>query len=515
MKLKHILFTALISAVTSAALVIGMGNYFKKDNSYGGQATGVVPSNYKLAGLTEGDAPNGVVPDFVQSAEIATPTVVHIKTKTNAKQVNNNLPRTRPNNPFGDLLDDDMFNQLFGGRNNMIPEQRASGSGVIISDNGYIVTNNHVISKADEINVTLSNKKTYKATLVGSDPAYDLAVIKIESQALPYLLYGNSDDVKIGQWVMAIGYPLNLETTVTAGIVSAKARSLGLNRDKAGSTATAVESFIQTDAAVNSGNSGGALINTEGKLIGINSAIASPTGYYSGYSYAIPVNIVKKVVDDIIKFGTVQRAYLGISYDNATGMSEEEKKSRGIPTGIAGIYIQETVVGGAAATAGLKKGDVVKTINGVNVSSGAELQEQVSRYKPGDKITVTYERNNKDITVPVSLTNKSNNFDLVKEETSAAEILGADFITIDAKNAKNYGIIGGVIVRKIKPGGVLNDQTRMRDNFVILKVNDRSINNTEELRKAISGKNTFTVSGFYPGYDGVYEYPISMDGSGE
>ncbi|MEX1203094.1 MAG: trypsin-like peptidase domain-containing protein [Ferruginibacter sp.] len=515
MKLKHILFTALISALTSAALVIGMGNYFKKDNSYAGQKANVVPSNYKLAGLTEGGAPNGIVPDFVQSAEVATPTVVHIKTKTNAKQVNNNLPRARPNNPFSDLLDDDMYNQLFGGRSNMIPEQRASGSGVIISDNGYIVTNNHVINKADEINVTLSNKKSYKATLVGSDPAYDLAVIKIESEALPYLLYGNSDDVKIGQWVMAIGYPLNLETTVTAGIVSAKARSLGLNRDKAGSTATAVESFIQTDAAVNSGNSGGALINTEGKLIGINSAIASPTGYYSGYSYAIPVNIVKKVVDDIIKFGTVQRAYLGISYDNASGMSEEEKKSRGIPTGIAGIYIQETVVGGAAAIAGLKKGDVVKAINGVNVSSGAELQEQVSRYKPGDKITVTYERNNKALTIPVSLTNKSNNFDLVKEETNVADILGADFITIDAKNAKNYGIPGGVIVKKIKPGGVLNDQTRMRDNFVILKVNDRNINNMEELQKAISGKSSFTVSGFYPGYDGVYEYPISMDGSDE
>ncbi|MEX0636999.1 MAG: PDZ domain-containing protein, partial [Ferruginibacter sp.] len=208
---------------------------------------------------------------------------------------------------------------------------------------------------------------------------------------------------------------------------------------------------------------------------------------------------------------TVQRAYLGISYDNASGMSEEEKKSRGIPTGIAGIYIQETVVGGAAAIAGLKKGDVVKAINGVNVSSGAELQEQVSRYKPGDKITVTYERNNKALTIPVSLTNKSNNFDLVKEETNVADILGADFITIDAKNAKNYGIPGGVIVKKIKPGGVLNDQTRMRDNFVILKVNDRNINNMEELQKAISGKSSFTVSGFYPGYDGVYEYPISMD----
>ena len=211
---------------------------------------------------------------------------------------------------------------------NIIPEQRASGSGVIISDDGFIVTNNHVIEKADEITVTLNDKKTYKATLVGADPSYDLAVIKIDAKRLPYLLYGNSDEVKIGQWVLAIGYPLNLETTVTAGIVSAKARSLGLNKDKNGSGATAVESFIQTDAAVNSGNSGGALINSDGKLIGINSAIASPTGYYSGYSYAIPVNIAKKVVDDLIRYGTVQRGYLGIQFSNAADMSVEQKNAR-------------------------------------------------------------------------------------------------------------------------------------------------------------------------------------------
>jgi S1-C subfamily serine protease len=224
---------------------------------------------------------------------------------------------------------------------------------------------------------------------------------------------------------------------------------------------------------------------------------------------------VKKVVDDIIKFGTVQRAYLGISYDNAAGMSEEEKKSRGIPTGIAGIYVQETVAGGAAAAAGLKKGDVIKAINGVNVTSGAELQEQVSRYKPGDKITVTYTRSNKDVVVPVMLTNKSNNFDLVKAETNIAGLLGAEFLTLDAKNAKTYGITGGVIVSKIKPGGVLNDQTRMRDNFVILKVNDKTVNNTDDLQKAIAGKSTITISGFYPGYDGVYEYPVSFDEGGE
>ena len=204
---------------------------------------------------------------------------------------------------------------------------------------------------------------------MGRDPAYDLSVIKIEAAGLPYLVYGNSDEVKVGQWVLAIGYPLNLETTVTAGIVSAKARSLGLNKDKSGNPNNAVESFIQTDAAVNSGNSGGALVNTDGKLIGINSANATPTGYYSGYSYAIPVNIVKKVVDDIIKFGTVQRAYLGIEYANASDMTDEEKKSRGIPAGAFGIYVQNATADGGAAAAGIKKGDIIKSINGVNVTN--------------------------------------------------------------------------------------------------------------------------------------------------
>ncbi len=511
MKLKHIFFTALISAFTTLAIVWGFGSYFKSDNSFGGQQPGVVPGNYKYTGLFDGDQPGGSGPDFVQSAQAATPTVVHIKTKTNAKQVTNGLPRTQ-RNPFGDLLDDDMFNQFFGPRSGVIPEQRASGSGVIISDNGYIVTNNHVVQQADEIMVTLSDKKTYKAKVVGSDPAYDLAVIKIEASALPYLIYGNSDDVKVGQWVMAIGYPLNLETTVTAGIISAKARSLGLNKDRSGDARNAVESFIQTDAAVNSGNSGGALVNTDGKLIGINSAIASPTGYYSGYSYAIPVNIVKKVVDDIIKFGTVQRAYLGIAYDNASGMSKEEKKSRGIPENAFGIYVQDATAGGGAAAAGLRKGDVIKSINGVVVTSGAEMQEQVSRYKPGDKVTIVYVRNEKDVSSVVTLQNRAGNYDVVKLDATV-DVLGADLVTLEAKKAKEFGIPGGVLVKKVKEG-VLNDQTRMKDGFIILKVNDKNIGSLEDLKQAVANKKNVTISGFYPGFEGLYEYPVSLESDG-
>ncbi len=510
MKFKQVFFTVMISAVTAFAVIWGYATYFKKNNSYAGQEAGILPSNYKYAGLTEGNTPPNGIADFTVPAASATPAVVHIKTTTNAKQVNNNLPKNQQRrNPFSDLFgDDEMFNQLFGNRSNIIPEQRASGSGVIISDDGYIVTNNHVVENADEIMVTLSNKKTYKAKVIGTDPSYDLSVIKIEASGLPFLLYGNSDDVKIGQWVLAIGYPLNLETTVTAGIVSAKARSLGLNKGKDGDVHSGVESFIQTDAAVNMGNSGGALVNTEGRLIGINSAIASPTGYYSGYSYAIPVNIVKKVVDDLMKFGTVQRGFLGVSFLNASDLSDDEKKKLSIPLSAEGIYASEVPINGGAYAAGIRKGDIIKKIDGQEINSGAEMQELISRHKPGDKIPVTYLRNGNENAAMVTLKNNAGNFEIVKSN-AALDLLGADFANLDPKKAKEYGVSGGVIVTKINTGA-FNDQTRMKDGFVILKVNDKDVKSVEELKAAVGSNKTLTISGFYPGYDGLYEYPISL-----
>ncbi len=509
MKLKQVLFTVTISAITTIAVIWGYGTFLKKNNTYAGQESGAMPANYKYAGLVNGNTtPSGTL-DFTAPAAAATPAVVHIKTKTNAKQVNNNLPRNQKQNPFTDLFgNDDMLQQLFGQRNGVIPEQMASGSGVIISDDGYIVTNNHVVENADVIDVTLSNKRSYKAKVIGTDPSYDLAVIKIEAAGLPFLLYGNSDDVKIGQWVLAIGYPLNLETTVTAGIISAKARSLGLNKDRSGNTSSGVESFIQTDAAVNMGNSGGALINTDGRLIGINSAIASPTGYYSGYSYAIPVNIVKKVVDDLIKFGSVQRGFLGVNFINASDLSEDEKKKAGVPLTAEGIYVRDVPTDGGAYGAGIRKGDIIKKIDGIEINSGAEMQELISRHKPGDKVPVTYARNGSESTVTVTLKNKAGNYDVVKTDI-ALETLGAEFVTLEAKKAREYGIAGGVVVKKINEGA-LNDQTRMKDGFIILKVNDKAIKSIEELRAAIGSQKDITISGFYPGYDGVYDYPISL-----
>ena len=507
MQFRQALLTVAISGLTAIAAVWGYDSYTKRNNP-AGQQPGTIPANYQFAKFNENTPPGSAV-DFTQPAAIALPAVVHIKTKTNARQVSNSLPRgQRPANPFSDFFDDDMFNQFFGNRNTYIPEQRASGSGVIISQDGFIVTNNHVVENADELTVTLSNKKSYPAKVVGTDPAYDLAVIKIDVTGLPYLLYGNSDEIKIGQWVLAIGYPLNLETTVTAGIVSAKARTLGLN--KSTKTNTAVESFIQTDAAVNQGNSGGALVNTNGVLIGINSAIASPTGYYSGYSYAIPVNIVKKVVDDLIKYGNVQRGYLGVSTVNTNDISEEQRNRLNLNYEGDGLLVTEVMGNSAAQDAGLKKGDIIKSVTGTTVTLPSELQEIVTRYKPGDKISLVYSRNGKENTITVTLRNKIGNFEIVKQENSALQKLGADFGNLDPKKAREYGIPGGVLVRKINDGA-LREQTRMRDGFIIVKVDDTEVKTMEEFTRALGNSRTATITGFYPGYDALFDYPVTLE----
>ena len=508
MKTKYILLTVLISALTTLAVVIGYNKY--QENNYNPNfQSSAIPSNYKFAGLFDNNGNPAAGPeDFTQAAQAAIPTVVHIKTKTNPRQVNNNLPR---NNPFSDFFGDDMFDQLFGegqSRRRNVP-QMASGSGVIVSADGYIVTNNHVVAGADEVKVTLADRKTYTAKVVGADPAYDLAVIKVDAKDLPFMLYGNSSTVKIGQWVLAIGYPLSLEATVTAGIISAKSRALGLNHDKNGTRQLAVESYLQTDAAVNMGNSGGALINTYGQLIGINSAIASPTGYYSGYSYAIPVNIVKKVVNDLIKYGTVQRGFLGAMFMDAGLLSPQEKERENIPASADGIYITNLVKDGAAAEAGIKAGDMIRKVNDEAINSGAELQGQLSTYHPGDKVKITYERGGKLQTVTVTLKNSAGTYDIVKT-AGKIEKLGAELATLDPKKAKEMGISGGVIVRKIGEGAI-NDQTRMRDGFIITQADGKDVKSVDELRSIIGDKDEVTITGYYPGYSEPFEYPLTLE----
>jgi Do/DeqQ family serine protease len=512
MKTKNIFFTVLISAVTTLAVIFGYNQYAHNENNPNFQSA--LPANYKYAGfLDSGNSPSGAPVDFTQAAAAAIPAVVHIKTLTNAKAVNNNLPQRQ--NPFSDLFGDDLLNQLFGqggGQQRMLPE-RASGSGVIISDDGYIVTNNHVVAGADKVTVIMSDRKSYTGKVVAADPSYDLAVVKIDAKNLPFMLYGNSNDTKIGQWVLAIGYPLYLDATVTAGIISAKSRALGLNRDKTGGTAMAVESFLQTDAAVNPGNSGGALINTSGQLIGINSAIASPTGYYSGYSYAIPVDIVKKVVNDLIKYGSVQRGFLGAMFVDAGLLNDEQKQKNNVPLSVDGIYITNLVQDGAAKAAGIQVGDVIKKINNVPINSSSELQEELSGFRPGDKISVTISRNGVEKTMNVTLKNNVGNYDIVKP-TTMLDKLGAELQTLDPQKAKSLGLSGGVVVKKINEGA-LNDQTRMRDGFIITKVNGKEVKNLDDLRNLIGSQTDITISGVYPGYNEPFEYPLTLDNTPE
>ncbi len=495
MKWKQILAIVLISASTTGVTMWGY-NHFSHDDTYVYHKegdTGKIPANY--AGFNGVVGQNGPI-DFSPAADAATPATVHIKTKA-TRTVSNNLPR---NNPFGDLFPD--LDDFFGDKYRSIP-QMASGSGAVISEDGYIVTNNHVVDGADDITVTLNNKKSFKAKLVASDPSSDLAVIKIEAKNLPFLLYGNSDEVKVGQWVLAVGYPLTLETTVTAGIVSAKGRTLDINRRQSDNP---VESFIQTDAAVNPGNSGGPLISTDGKLIGINSAIASPTGAYAGYSFTIPVNIVKKIVSDLIKFGTVQRAYLGIEYPK-DNLSDDEKKQNGIKDD-GGVYVMVVREGGAALAAGIRKGDVITKINGTPIVSGADLIGQIATYRPGDKITLTYQRDGKEYTTAILLKNKSGSTDVVKN--SVLDKLGAELEGLNKDDAKELGIKGGVIVKSISTRGLLS-KVRIQEGYVIIKANNKEISNVEDLRKVLeTSTGSVKLEGIYPGYEGVYPIIINL-----
>ncbi len=434
--------------------------------------------------------------DFQPAAEASVQAVVHVKTTKKARTVVAKDPRAQF---FGDD-----FGDFFGQRQYYIPPQMGAGSGVVISPDGYIVTNNHVVAGADELTVTFNNRYTTKAKVIGSDPSTDIALLKIQEKDLPYMEFGNSDDVRLGQWVLAVGYPLTLDATVTAGIVSAKSRSLGINRTQ---SAHAIESFIQTDAAVNPGNSGGALVNTKGQLIGINSAIASPTGSYAGYSYAIPANMVRKVTNDLIQYGSVQRAYLGIEYRERKTLNREELDAIG-GDHLDGVFVENVRAGGGAEKAGLKTGDFITKINGTDIRTEPELLEQIARYKPGDHITLTYVRNGKVNVATVELKNLEGTTAIIKKD-APARMLGAGFRPLTQQEKNKLGIKEGVVVTD--PGdGALASQTQIRKGFVITHVNDRVIRTITDLQQALAGYGNLQIAGFYPGQKGKYHYGLSM-----
>lgn len=404
--------------------------------------------------------------DFTTVAEETVNGVVHVKVEVQ-----------------GQSAADPFYEFFYGNKNRRSTPVLGFGSGVIISDDGYIVTNNHVVEDADKIEVILNDKRTFTAELIGTDPNTDLALLKVKADDLHYIQLGNSDNVKLGQWVLAVGNPFNLTSTVTAGIVSAKGRNLGI----LGNNRYRIESFIQTDAAVNRGNSGGALVDTEGRLVGINSAIVSATGEYSGNSFAIPVNIVKKVVADLKEFGRVQRAVLGVSIQDITSELAEE---HGLEK-LEGVYIAELTDGGAAESAGIKPGDIILSVSGVDVNSVAELQEEFSKYRPGDEVSVMVKRKGKTKQYDVVLRNLKGGTDIVK---TSDYLLGARFSKLTKDDKEKYQISNGLIITDIKPG-VLAD-LGFKEGYIIVKINNARIASVSDIsRISESGEEISSIQG--------------------
>ena len=415
--------------------------------------------------------------NFIVAAETAVDAVVHVKTKAY---------RESSGNPFYDFF--------FGYRDDGEQEPRVGyGSGVILRSDGYIVTNNHVIEGSEEVEVILNDKRSFDAEILGTDPNTDLAVLKINENNLPFLRFGSSDNLRLGEWVLAVGNPYNLTSTVTAGIISAKARNINILNER-----LAIESFIQTDAAVNPGNSGGALVNTNGDLVGINAAIASRTGAFTGYSFAIPVSLVKKVVEDVIEYGVVQRALLGVSIEE---LDADAAKSNNIDE-IAGVLVIATTTGGAAVDAGIEANDIITAINGVRVNSPSELQEQVSRYRPNDKISVSINRKNSVIQMDVVLRNLEGGTGIV-EKQEAVSAFGASFEELTSSEKRNLGIKSGVRVVDIKSGKFRNEG--IKEGFVITQINNRSVNRPEDIKSIVdASEDGIYIEGIYP--DGSIAY---------
>ena len=451
--MKKIISTAFIGAIGGAFALIA--NYYflpqptSNQISYNPYSTPTQLASYN-------SLPNSNGADFVLAAEKSINSVVHIKTIV---ENNNNLSY----DPFQDWF--------FGGRQRQPNQMQGSGSGVVISQDGYIVTNNHVVKGASKIEIVLNDKRSYVAEVIGTDPTTDLALLKVKETNLPFANYGNSDAVKIGEWVLAVGNPFNLNSTVTAGIISAKGRNINILENNQGGLAP-IESFLQTDAAVNPGNSGGALVNTNGELVGINTAIASNNGSYQGYSFAIPVNIVKKVVSDLIEFGAVQRAYIGLSIQDIDAKFAEEKQIKQLK----GVYVNGLTENGAGELAGIKIGDVVTKVENVAVKGTSELLEQIGKFRPSDKINLTIIRNEKEIILPIVLKNKENSLGIIKKPEvfrTSINSLGAEFEELSAEDLSKYKLQFGVKIHKLDAGKLAN--AGIKEGFVITSIDKKKI----------------------------------------
>ncbi len=435
--------------------------------------------------------PSQVPTDFIGASSKSLDAVVHVKTVVEGQE---------------QYMDPWM--QFFFGQSGAQRPKRSqvgSGSGVLISEDGYIVTNNHVIEGANSVEITLNNKKTYQANVIGRDPATDLAVLKIEDHNLPFLEFANSDAVQVGEWVLAVGNPFNLNSTVTAGIISAKARDINILRSDAKNGLPPIESFLQTDAAVNPGNSGGALVNTKGELLGINAAIKSNTGSYTGYSFAIPSNIAAKVVRDLKDFGAVQRAFIGVSIRN---IDNELATEEGIDD-LNGIYILDASKGGAAESAGIKKGDIIRKVGDYKVSDVPSLQEKLSAYRPGDKVLIGVQRDGEEKEYLLELKNRFGEIAIVKDASSKLRAeLGATFEAVSKSELQSLELTNGVRVKELNKGKLL--KSGVREGFVISKIDNTKVYSESDVYEFLEGrKGGVLFEGKYPdGTEGYYGFGI-------
>ena len=485
--MNHVKKIASSLAIAFAGAIVAIFLY-SKINNQSGEASLQGTSPVQLTSYVAPESPQAQLPDLTQAAEKSVHAVVHITTKVKAQSYGGS------DNPLYDFFFGPRGNSQQPRGYNQEPEYNmGAGSGVIIGSEGYIVTNNHVIEDADNIEVVLNDSRKFTAKVIGRDPNTDIALVKIDAKELPYLAWGNSDALKLGEWVLAVGNPFNLTSTVTAGIVSAKSRNIGIMSGQ-----MPLESFIQTDAAVNPGNSGGALVNASGELIGINAAIASRTGSYSGYSFAIPSSIAHKVVDDLKQFGGVQRALLGVEMRPVDDDLAKEKNLGKIE----GVYIVRITEDGAARQAGLKAGDVITAVNGNQVNAPQQLQEQIGKYRPGDKVAITVKRNGDLKQYDVVLRNTKGDTSIVKESFS---VLGAEFGPISEKDKERLKIDEGIQVINLSNGKL--KEAGVKSGFIITDINKSSVSSVEDVKRLLSqssSKKPILVEGVYPGGEWTY-----------
>lgn len=441
--------------------------------------------------------------DFVKASKMTVPAVVTIKNYTS---------RSAGRSTEQDILDwffRDQRSQRQQRPDNM---PTSMGSGVIISPDGYIISNNHVVEGANKLEVVLSNKRTYIANLVGTDPNTDISLLKIEEKGLPYLNFANSDMVEIGQWVLAVGNPLGLNSTVTAGIISAKGRGIGILSGQ-GSATNPIESFIQTDAAINQGNSGGALVNVNGDLIGINSAIASTTGYYQGYGFAVPSNLARKIVEDIKKFGLVQRGFLGVGtldLSNQAQVAQYNQRFSANIKGGTGVYVTEVMDKGGAEDAGIRKGDIITKIDGTNITDFADLSLAIGSKRPGDVVTVNYQRDGKEYIKSVTLKDqRGGTTTRTRADLTASEKIGAEFEPLTAKFKTEYGLNSGVVVKNALPNGEIA-RNGLSDGFIITEINGKPVNSQKDVENILKNYKGNVQIKFVDHYGRMYTKGFAM-----